>query len=188
MAMPATRTDWTVEMLDALPEDGQRYEIIDGELFVMPGPGEGHQDIVGELYALLRNYLTGTGVGKAMVSPSDVRRGDRRRNRVQPDVFVVRMHEGRRPPYPYELHDLLLAVEVVSPSNPLLDYQVKRDLYLREGVGEYWVINPEARNVSRWRGRDDPGDVLSKAVTWQPVGLSAPFVIDLARFFQAAFS
>jgi Uma2 family endonuclease len=188
MGMPATITDWTVDMLDALPDDGQRYEIIDGELFVTPGPGEKHQDIVGELHARLREYLKGHRVGKAMVSPADVRRGDRKRNRVQPDVFVVRFADGKRPTYPYELHDLLLAVEVVSPSNPILDYQVKRDLYLREGVGEYWVINPDARNVSRWRGRDDPGDVLSKVVEWKVEGMPAPFVLDLAEFFSEAFS
>ena len=52
MGMPATITDWTVEMLDALPDDGQRYEIIDGVLFVTPGPGEGHQDVVDELSVL----------------------------------------------------------------------------------------------------------------------------------------
>ena len=68
---------------------------------------------------------------------------------MQPDVFVVALTCGVRPAYPYEMHDLLLAVEVVSPGNPRLDYQVKRDLYLREGVGEYWVINPDALNVSR---------------------------------------
>lgn len=173
-------------MLDALPEDGQRYEIIDGELFVTPGPGEFHQDIVGELHARLRDYLKGHATGKAMICPADVRRGDRTRNRVQPDVFVVRRIEGVRPTYPYELHDLLLAVEVVSPSNPLLDYQVKRDLYLREGVGEYWVINPEARNVSRWRDRDDPGVVLSRAVSWHPDGVPMPFVLDLEEFFAEA--
>ena len=153
-----------------------------------PGPGEKHQDIVGELHALLREYLMGSGVGRAMVSPSEVRRGDRRRNRVQPDVFVVRVTDGKRPAYPYALHDLLLAVEVVSPSNPLLDYQVKRDLYLREGVREHRVFNSEARNVSRWRGRGDPGDVLSRVVTWHPEGMAVPFVIDLDQFLQAAFS
>ena len=80
-------------------------------------------------------------MGNAMISPADIRRGDRTRNRVQPDDFVVRLVGGSRPAYPYELADLLLAVEIVSPSNPILDYQVKRDLYLREGVVEYWVIN-----------------------------------------------
>src|SRR3954465_1829625 len=171
MGMPAMVGSWTVEMLDALPEDGQRYEIIDGELFVTPGPGEFHQDIVLELGARLREYLRDMGVGKTVVSPADVRRGDRTRNRVQPDVFVVRLESGKRPSYPYEIHDLLLAVEVVSPSNPVLAYQVKRDLYLREGVGEYWVINPDARNVSRWHGRDDLGEVLSRTLTWHPAGM-----------------
>ena len=188
MAMPATINDWTVDMLDALPSDGQRYEIIDGELFVTPGPGEFHQDIAGELYALLREYLKGNRIGKAMISPADVRRGDRTRNRVQPDVFVVGITGGKRPEYPYELHDLLLAVEVASPSNPRLDYQVKRDLYLRERVGEYWVINPDALNISRWRGHDDPGDVLSKRIEWHPEGMSAPFVLELDAFFADARS
>jgi len=188
MGMPAAIHDWTVDMLDALPDDGQRYEIIDGELFVTPSPGESHQDIAGALYVRLRVYAKTGGVGKAMISPSDVRRGARKRNRVQPDVFVVRFIDGKRPAYPYELQDLLLAVEVVSPSNPILDYQVKRDLYLREGVGEYWVINPDARNVSRWRGRDDPGEVLSKEVVWNLEGMPAPFVLNLAEFFVDALT
>ena len=48
------------------------------------------------------------------------------------------------------------------------------------------MINPGARNVSRWRGRDDPGEVLSKTVTWQPDGMPVPFVVGLAGFFEAA--
>ncbi len=186
MGMPAAIGDWTVDMLDALPDDGQRYEVIDGELFVTPGPGEFHQDIAGELFIRLSAYLAGRGVGKAMISPADVRCGDRERNRVQPDVFVVRLIDGVRPTYPYELHDLLLAVEVSSPSNPMLDYQVKRDLYLREGVGEYWVINPDARNVSRWIGSGDPGELLSREVAWHPRGMPASFALDLAEFFTSA--
>jgi Uma2 family endonuclease len=145
MAMPVAQTEWTIEMLDALPDDGQRYEIIDGELFVTPAPLEVHQLVVGHLYSLLKEYLRGSAVGRAIVSPADVRRGDRTRNRVQPDVFVLRLIEGKRPPYPYSLADLLLAVEVQSPSNPHLDYQVKRELYSREGVAEYWVVNTDAR-------------------------------------------
>ena len=70
MGMPAITQEWTVDMLDALPDDGQRHEIIDGVLFVTPGPGEMHQDVVGELYGLLRDYLMGSDIGKVMVSPS----------------------------------------------------------------------------------------------------------------------
>ena len=188
MGMPATHTDWTVDMVDALPDDGQRYELIDGELYLTPAPAEVHQLIVGELYVRLREYLKGLNIGRAMIAPADVRRGDRSRNRVQPDVFVTRLTEGKRPAYPYDLHDLLLAVEIASPSNPLLDYQIKRDLYLREGVAEYWIINPEARNVSRWRGRGDPGEILSETVDWRLVGASEPFVLELTEFFAEAFS
>jgi Uma2 family endonuclease len=188
MAMPVTQTEWTVEMLDALPDDGQRYEIIDGELFVTPAPLEVHQLVVGHLHWLLKDYLRGSPVGRVIVSPADVRRDNRTRNRVQPDVFVVRVVDGKRPPYPYDLADLLLAVEVQSPGNPHLDYQVKRELYLRSGVAEYWVMNPDARNISRWRGRDDPGDVLSRRVSWHPEGMPEPLEIELPRFFDDAMA
>lgn len=187
MTVPELVTDWTIDLLDALPDDGQRYEIIDGVLYVTPAPNEGHQDVALELGHRLRLYFGGSDMGKVMISPSDVWRGERRRNRVQPDVYVVKRLAGRRAPYPYHLRDLLLAVEVVSPSNPLLDYQVKRDLYLREGVGEYWVVHPEARNVSRWSGSADPGEVLSTTLRWHPDGMPDPFVLDLLSFFEDAF-
>jgi Uma2 family endonuclease len=70
--MPLRQTDWTVEMLDALPDDGNRYEIIDGELFVTPAPSDVHQFIVGTLYAELRAYLRPFSVARALMSPSDV--------------------------------------------------------------------------------------------------------------------
>jgi len=174
-------------MVDALPVDGQRYEIIDGELFVTPAPGMPHQEVAGELYFRLKSYLSGSDVGKVMISPSDVWRGERSRNRVQPDVFVVRRTGGIRAEYPFHLRDVLLAVEVVSPGNPLLDYQIKRELYQREGVGEYWVIDPEARILSRWIGRDEPGETISLELRWKPDGLETEFVLNLPQFFDEAF-
>jgi Uma2 family endonuclease len=187
MAMPnVARSDWTVEMLDALPDDGQRYEIIDGELFVTPAPGDVHQLVLGVLHARFHAYLRGTSVGRVLFSPTDVRRGDRTRNRVQPDLFVVRLTEGTRPLYPFELSDLLLTIEEVSPSNPHYDYQTKRKLYLQNGVPEYWVVNADARNISRWMGKDDPGDVLSHAISWQPAAMAEPLVIDIPGLFDEA--
>jgi Uma2 family endonuclease len=187
MGMPATTRDWTVDMLDALPDDGQRYEIIDGELFVTPSPGEAHQDVVGKLIVHLSRYLDDGDIGKTIVSPSDVWRGERTRNRVQPDVYVVRRTDGKRPTYPYHLSNLLLAVEVVSPGNPLLDYHVKRELYQREGVGEYWVIDPEARVVSRWSGTNETGEIVSQELRWKPVGMETEFVLNLPTLFDEAF-
>jgi Uma2 family endonuclease len=186
MAMPATHTDWTVDMLDLLPDDGQRYEIIDGALFVTSAPSDVHQYIVGELHAQLLDYLRASGVGHPVVSPSDVRRGDRRRNRVQPDIFVVRVTGGKRPAYPFDLADLLLAVEVESPGNMRYDYQTKRVLYLGAAVPEYWIVSPETRTISRWTNAEGPGEVLTQRLVWHPTGMPQPFTVDLPDFFSQA--
>ena len=187
MAMPAVaRTDWTVDMLDALPDDGQRYELIDGELFVSPSPSNLHQFLVTELIVRLHSYLRASAVGRVVTSPSDVRRPDRTRNRVQPDVFVFRRRDKEAFDSPFDFSDLLLVIEVVSPSGSSYDYQVKRRLYLGSGIPEYWVVNPDARNISRWVGADDPGQVLSEKIAWHPDGMTSELVIDINELFSDA--
>ncbi len=186
MSMPAVRTDWTVEMLDELPADGNRYELIDGELFVTPAPSDVHQLVASTLWSRLQTYLRPTDVGRSLQSPADVRRGDRTRNRVQPDVFVVPLLDGKRPPYPFNLADLILAAEVESPSNAAYDYQTKRRLYLTSGVPEYWIVNPEARTFARWRGLRDEAELLTMRLEWQPAGMSQELVIDIPQFFDDA--
>ena len=106
MAMPATHTDWTVEMLDALPDDGQRYEIIDGELFVTPRRRTCISTSSASCTRDCSSICVASGVGHPVVSPADVRREDRRRNRVQPDIFVVRVRDNKRPAYPFDLDRL----------------------------------------------------------------------------------
>lgn len=188
MSMPAPVHDmqWTVDMLDALPDDGNLYEIIDGELFVTPAPSDYHQLVVGALYARLRAYLRPTSFARAMLSPSDVRREDRRRNRVQPDVYAVRMVDGARPEYPYDLAALMLVVEVESPSNRRYDYQTKRELYLRAGVPEYWIVSPDARTIARWRSLEQPAELLTERAEWRASPEMEPFVLGLAEFFEDA--
>lgn len=173
-------------MLDALPDDGQRYELIDGVLFVTPAPSDGHQLVAAQFHRALHQYLRPSNVGRAMISPADVRKDDRGRNRVQPDVFAVRLTDGKRPTYPYALTDVLLAIEVESPGNPLYDYHTKRELYLGNGVPEYWVVNVDARIVSRWRNPDEPGEVFSREIPWHPDGMDSALVIDLPALFDEA--
>ena len=186
MAMRLLRTDWTVEMLDALPDDGKRYELIDGELFVTPAPSDVHQLVVGTLHARLRAYLRPFPVARALMSPSDVRRADRRKNRVQPDVFAVRLTNASRPPYPFEQSDLLLAVEAESRSTRAYDHQTKRKLYLANGVAEYWIVSPETQTFARWRTPGDPAELLTNHIEWQPAGMPMPFVLELPEFFDDA--
>lgn len=188
MVMPAAHANWTVDMLDALPDDGQRYEIIDGELYVTPAPSDIHQLVAGAFYRRLDPYLRSALIGRALYSPADVRRGDRTRNRVQPDVFAVRLFDGRYPEYPYRMSDLLLVVEVESPGNPLYDHHVKRELYLSGGVPEYWIVSADARIVTRWRSPADPGEVFGRHIEWDPPGMPAPLGIDLPALFTEAVS
>lgn len=76
MAMPATSRGWTAEMVRALPEDGKRYEVIDGELFVTPAPVFDHQEAVGMLFLRLYPYMRGSGIGHATLSPADIEMSD----------------------------------------------------------------------------------------------------------------
>ena len=186
MGMPAAPANWTVDMLDALPDDGQRYEIIDGELFVTPAPSDVHQLVTGAFHLRIAPYLLTSSVARALLSPADVRRGDRSRNRVQPDLFAVGLVDGRRPPYPYALNELILVLEVESPGNLLYDHHVKRQLYLSAGVPEYWIASAEARIVTRWRSLADPGEVFGQRIDWHPAGMPSPLTIDLKALFAEA--
>ena len=72
MAMPALVADWTIDMLDALPDDGRRCELIDGMVYVTRSLNEGHQDVARDLCGRLSAYFAGSDIGKVMISPSDV--------------------------------------------------------------------------------------------------------------------
>jgi Uma2 family endonuclease len=188
MVMLAQHNDWTVDMLDALAEDGQRYELIDGVLYVTPAPRKDHQLVVGYLFSLLRAYMREGRVGRALMSPSDIRRGDRLRNRVQPDLYVAQLDGPDWREVDWVVADLLLVVEVLSPRRHEYDLEIKRDLYLREQVGEYWVIDADRRTLTRFRVAGESPEVLTGGLVWQPAGMSKPFVLDLPAFFEEAFA
>jgi Uma2 family endonuclease len=184
MGMPETAHRWTAEMVRALPDDGNRYEVIDGELFVTPAPRALHQRAVLELAIRLRGYADAGRVGETLISPADiVFREDRL---VQPDVFVAPLRpDGGRIREWSEIHGLLLAVEVLSPSTARADRQVKRRLYQEEPVGEYWIVDLDARVIERWRRGDQRPEVLSERLIWQPAAAAAPLEVDLPAFFRS---
>lgn len=183
MAMPASAGNWTVAMLEALPDDGQRYEIIDGELYVTPSPRVRHQHVVAELVALLVPYVKRAGGAIVLMSPSDVRKGDR--TSVQPDVFVVRLSDEGRVAVPINVRDLFLAIEVLSDRTARTDRQDKRWLYQGEEVAEYWIVDADAWVFERWRPGDDRPEVLSDEMRWRCTGAAEPLVIALPAFFAA---
>ena len=189
MAYPdrmAIESEWTSEMVLALPEDGVRRELLDGELVVMTAPSLLHQNVVDELHDRLKTYVRAHEIGSAHLSPADIEFSPRRL--VQPDVFVAPLVDGRKARSWNEIHALLLAVEVTSPSTARYDRIKKRHIYLSEPVDEYWIIDLDARLVERWRHGDERPEVLDASITWQPAASIPALTIDLEAMFDSALS
>jgi Uma2 family endonuclease len=181
----ATEAEWTAEMVYALPEDGKRYEVLDGELVVTPAPSWGHQSVVARLWRLLDDHVRAYALGYAYLAPADIEFSPRRL--LQPDLFVVPpTADGKRAHAWGEVRRLLLAVEVLSPSTARVDRVRKRALYLEEGVPEYWIVDPDGRCVERWRSGDARPEVVDERLVWAPVDGVAPLDIDLQVLFEGA--
>lgn len=181
MRMALDTRAWTVADLANMPDDGQRYEVIDGELFVTPAPALRHQDAIAALYLLLAPYVAKERIGHLVFAPADVTFSPRRG--VQPDLFVAPFVNGRRPRESSEIRGLLLAVEVLSPSSVRADRVVKRALYRDEGVDEYWLIDLDARVFERSTPVDARVESATETLSWLPTGAAAPLTIDLKQYF-----
>ena len=180
--MPDQNTLWTVDMLHELPDDGKRYEIVDGVLLVSPSPAAPHQRAVGELHVRLHAYVKGLGM-EVFVAPASVTWS--RDTEVQPDLLALRLTDGRPVRRFEDVQELALAVEVLSPSTTRADRFIKRRKYQERGVEVYWIIDIAGRNVEQWHPNDEEPEILFESLTWQPVAESAPLTIDLASFFRA---
>ena len=137
--------NWTYEDYVAIPDDGKRYEVVDGVLFMTPTSDIAHQEIVGEIFAHLRNYAKLKGMGRVFVAPVDVRLNAS--TIVQPDVLVILNTHLERIAEKRILGAPDLVVEVASPATREHDRYKKRNAYALAGVPEYWIIDPTERNV-----------------------------------------
>jgi Uma2 family endonuclease len=171
-------TLYTAAMVRALPEDGQRHEAVNGELIVTPAPSLLHQRGVGRLFLILAHVLEAGGSFETIVSPADVELDSH--TLVQPDVFVTRTSGGR--PNNWADVDLVLAIEVLSPSTARYDRLVKRQRYQAQGI-EYWIVDLDARVLERWRPGEERPEILAERFEWQPPNAAATLVIDLEQYF-----
>ncbi|HJS47983.1 MAG TPA: Uma2 family endonuclease [Gemmatimonadales bacterium] len=166
----------------ALPNDGRRYELVSGELVVTLAPRGVHQVMVTELFRRLDRWLHATAVGHLLISPADISLGED--EVLQPDLFVYRTTTGRPLRDWSDITGLLLAIEVTSPSTARYDRTLKRLRYQRAGVPEYWVVDPDARLVERWRPADERPEILVDRLAWQPPGAESGLELDLAGLFE----
>ena len=190
MAMPALEAHrWTAAEVRKLVADNPlltpRYELVDGELLVTPSPGAPHQRTVWALQVALNAYLQASHAGEGYVSPSDVELEPEFVS--QPDLFVLSREESRRVRREgFPVHALLLAIEVVSPSSGRHDRVRKRPKYQKH-VQEYWIVDPDARLIERWRSGDDRPEICAAQFAWQPPADVAPFTLDVEAFFADVY-
>ena len=171
---------WTRETVLALPDDGRRYELIDGELIVTPAPGGLHQTALMALYNQLWPFVEASDVGRVLVSPADITLGED--EILQPDLFVFQTATGRPLRDWSEISGLLLVVEILSPSTARYDREFKRRRYQRAGVPEYWIVDLDGRVVERWRANDTRPEVLAAQLEWAPTE-GTSFSLDLTHYF-----
>jgi Uma2 family endonuclease len=144
-----TAVKLTYDDLVLFPDDGLRHELIDGVHYVTPPPNRRHQQILGRLYLSLGSWLETHPAGEALLAPFDV--VFTQHDVVEPDLlFVLREHEASKL---IEKHALGadLVVEVASPGTRRRDATIKRELYQRSGVREYWIVEPDHSLVRVYR-------------------------------------
>jgi Uma2 family endonuclease len=187
MRAASPRVKLTYEDFLLFPDDGKRHELIDGEHYVTPSPNTRHQAISGNLYYMLRAWLEEHPVGRVFYAPFDV--VFTRFDVVEPDLLYISNERAA---------DILtvkhvtgapeIVVEIASPGTRRRDETIKRRLYERAGVSEYWVVHPDLDAMRVYRasggrfGRPvelsaETGDVLT---TPHLDGLEVP----LARVFR----
>ena len=181
MAMPGDARRYTAQMVREMPEDGNRYEVVHGELFVTPAPLPRHQELVWRLRFLLQPYLESVGRRVwAFVGPADISWDDG--TLVQPDVLVVPRDEVTNDWSTYKT--LLLAVEIVSPSSARIDRVIKRRLYQENRVGTYWVVDPDAGLVEVWHPADERPAVVTDTLRWQLEPGTPELTIDVQELLR----
>lgn len=179
MGMPA-RHYWTAAEVLALPDDGNKYEVVHGELLVSPGPRLLHQRVVGRLMRLVGNYLEAHPVGEAFPggdiswSPDSL---------VIPDLLVAPISEARTLSWT-QVKTLTLVVEVLSPSNARQDRFTKRRLYQEVGIPLYWLVDADAQVVEVWTPEAHFPVAEHEEIRWHPEGATEPLVIRLAELFR----
>jgi Uma2 family endonuclease len=157
--------------LDAMPDDGRRYELIDGAIFVTPSPSRWHQTVAGNLYLLLRAACPPGH--QVLLAPFDVVLAEK--TVVEPDLLLARHGDLTDKDLPVAP---ILAVEILSPTTRLVDLNVKKERYRTAGCAHYWVIDPLAPSVTAWHLRGGAYVEVATAEGDEPFRVDSPLEID----------
>jgi Uma2 family endonuclease len=177
----------TYEDYVLFPEDGKRHELVDGEHHVTPTPVRKHQAIVANLLGLIWSYLQQRPIGRVFTAPFDVIFSDF--DVVEPDLLYIsreRFEQIETSPWVKGAPDLV--VEVGSPATRRRDETIKRRLYERFGVLEYWIVDPEVDAVKVFRRTNDRYERVAELRLEQDDVLATPLLpgldLRLAKIFE----
>jgi Uma2 family endonuclease len=189
MVMPADsmpgpgQGHWTYKDYASLSDDGHRYEIVDGVLYMAPSPNEWHQNAALEIASYLRTHIKLAGLGQVYIAPFDVELGPK--TVVQPDVLVILNANRNKITFSHIIGAPDLVVEVSSPGTVGYDREKKQSAYARAGVPEYWIADPWSRTVEvltlEAGGYRSLGVFEGKAVL--PSEVVPDFLVHVEQFF-----
>ncbi len=177
MPLPQERI-YTTDDIYALP-DGERAELIDGNIYYMAPPNRRHQDISGELFGTIREYIkSNNGSCKPYTAPFAVFLNEDDRNYVEPDISVIcdsnKLNDNGCAGAPDWI------IEIVSPSSRRMDYTTKLFKYRTAGVREYWIVDPDKNRVTVYTFDDDDMNEYSFSDDI-PVNIYPEFSINLSK-------
>jgi Uma2 family endonuclease len=180
MHMATQTKQWTIEEAHSLPDDGNKYEVVRGELFVTPPPSDDHETITARLTRLLDPFVAANALGMVYRARAVMRFEG---SEVEPDLMVRQPHSrGRRGSWD-DAPTPLLVVEVLSPSTRRRDHEQKRQFYLDAGVPEYWIVDPDAERVRIVKsGQRD--ELVSDEIAWSPTGAAGPLRFEVRKLFS----
>lgn len=184
MAMPRLqsfpeRSVWTAADLEQLPDDGNRYEVLHGELLVTPQPTTVHQGVAVRVTVMLSNWCRARS-GWSVRAPGAVSISES--TWLEPDVVLYPVDEYARTPW-RDMPAPALVIEVLSPSTRKRDRHRKRPAYLAHGVREVWIIDEDARTLERWTKASEFPETCRDSFVWMLDGREPGLEISWAELF-----
>jgi Uma2 family endonuclease len=170
---------WTLDELHSLPDDGNKYELVNGELFVTPAPSVDHETILARLSRLLEPYVAEHNLGLVYHPRAVFRFKD---SEVEPDLMVRQPAQHKHTAWELVPRPTLI-VEVLSDSTRRRDRLQKREFYAVAEIPEYWIIDPERSEITVIR-RSATDLTVRATLEWKPDGANGALSLPAASLFE----
>ena len=182
-SMPLLRNDtYTTDYIFSLPE-GERAELIDGKIYNMAPPNRVHQEISGELFGTIRDYIKAhKGDCKIYMAPFAVFLNKDDSTYVEPDITVICDKNKLNDKGCNGAPDFI--IEVVSPSSRKMDYSTKNAIYSNAGVREYWIVDPAKKRTTIYRYEEDVAPIIFSFDQTITVGIYGDLNITISELLK----